>query len=68
MTQLVCDGRLVIPVDEIAGGQTLLKITRRSGTDYVKESLEPVSFVPLVGEQGWPEDGRGFAKGKFPEA
>jgi protein-L-isoaspartate(D-aspartate) O-methyltransferase len=56
MTQLVCGGRLVIPVDESAGGQTLLKLTRRSETDYVREGLEPVSFVPLVSEQGWPED------------
>jgi protein-L-isoaspartate(D-aspartate) O-methyltransferase len=67
MEQLVCSGRLVIPVDESAGGQTLLKITRRSEIDYVRESLEAVSFVPLVSEQGWPEDGRGLANGKFAE-
>ena len=63
MTQLVCGGRLVIPVDESAGGQTLLKITRRSETDYVREGLEPVSFVPLVSEQGWPEDPPTFGAG-----
>jgi protein-L-isoaspartate(D-aspartate) O-methyltransferase len=59
--QLVVGGRLVIPVDENARGQTLLKITRRSETDYEKEDLEAVSFVPLVSEQGWSEDGRGSA-------
>jgi protein-L-isoaspartate(D-aspartate) O-methyltransferase len=63
MTQLVCGGRLVIPVDESAGGQTLLKITRRGETNYVRESLEPVSFVPLVSEQGWPENPATFGAG-----
>lgn len=52
MEQLVCGSRLVIPEDESAGGQTLLKITRRIETDYVKESLEAVFFVPLVSQPG----------------
>ena len=57
-TQMVVGGRLVIPVDENARGQTLLKITRRSETDYEKEDLGAVAFVPLVSEQGWAEDGQ----------
>jgi protein-L-isoaspartate(D-aspartate) O-methyltransferase len=65
MEQLVCGGRLIIPVDESAGGQTLLKITHRSETDYVKESLEAVSFVPLVSEQRWPENGCRLATGQI---
>jgi protein-L-isoaspartate(D-aspartate) O-methyltransferase len=56
--QLAVGGRLVIPVDENARGQTLLKITRRSETDYEKEELGAVAFVPLVSEQGWAEDGQ----------
>jgi len=66
-TQLVVGGRLVIPVDENARGQTLLKIMRRSETDYEKEDLEAVAFVPLVSEQGWAENGRLSASDQFSE-
>jgi len=55
--QLAVGGRLVMPV----GGeswQRLLKITRSSDADYRQQDLSGVSFVPLVGAQGWPEPGR----------
>src|SRR5260221_3090231 len=51
--QLAIGGRLVIPVGAGMRGQTLLKLTRTSATDYAQEDLGAVTFVPLVGEQGW---------------
>ena len=55
--QLALGGRLVMPV----GGdswQRLLKLTRASDAVYRQCDLGGVSFVPLVGAQGWPEPGR----------
>lgn len=45
--QLALGGRLVIPV---GGGriQTLLKLTRRSDTEFKEENLGAVVFVPLI--------------------
>ena len=56
--QLAIGGRLVIPVSSAKTGQTLLKLTRRSETGYDTEDLGAVMFVPLIGAQGWEEDGR----------
>jgi protein-L-isoaspartate(D-aspartate) O-methyltransferase len=44
-------GRLVIPVGDRAQ-QELLRFERRDG-QWEPESLGPVAFVPLIGEQGW---------------
>jgi erythromycin esterase-like protein len=63
--QLAIGGRLVIPVGEM-GGQTLLKITRTGETEYVEDSLGRVAFVPLIGEQGWAENGRRSASSHLP--
>ena len=50
--QLAIGGRMVIPVGE-PGDQNLLKITRRSETQFDEESLGAVRFVPLIaGQQG----------------
>ncbi|KEF40926.1 MAG: protein-L-isoaspartate O-methyltransferase [Cyanobium sp. CACIAM 14] len=51
--QLAIGGRLVIPVGADRRLQELLRITRVSETEYRTEELLDVSFVPLVGEQGW---------------
>jgi protein-L-isoaspartate(D-aspartate) O-methyltransferase len=48
-SQLKIGGRLVIPVGAEDEPQELIKLTRRSDTDYDKERLGPVRFVPLVG-------------------
>ena len=51
LDQLADDGRLVLPV----GGrrhQRLVRIRRR-GEDRIEEDLGGVTFVPLVGEEGW---------------
>lgn len=55
--QLVVGGRLVIPVGD-AGVQELLLIRRLDERRFRTESLGAVMFVPLVGEQGWTEDGQ----------
>lgn len=55
--QLKIGGRIVIPVGE-PGRQKLMKITRLSKDDYEEIDMGAVSFVPLIGEQGWPDEGR----------
>lgn len=65
--QLAMGGRLVIPVGE-PGNQKLCKVTRRSERDYAEENLGAVAFVPLIGEQGWSEDGRRSASNHVPGA
>jgi protein-L-isoaspartate O-methyltransferase len=57
--QLAIGGRLVIPIGQKGGRQTLCKITRASMTHYDTRDLGGVTFVPLVVEHGWAEDGGG---------
>jgi protein-L-isoaspartate(D-aspartate) O-methyltransferase len=51
--QLDDGGRIVIPV----GGQLgqYLECWRRQGSEFSREVLVPVAFVPLRGAQGWEE-------------
>jgi protein-L-isoaspartate(D-aspartate) O-methyltransferase len=56
--QLAIGGRLIVPVGDSERRQTLLKVTRRGDSEYDQENLGVVMFVPLIGEQGWSEDGR----------
>jgi protein-L-isoaspartate(D-aspartate) O-methyltransferase len=55
--QLAVGGRLVMPVGSTEEGQILMKVTRRDESEFVQEKLGAVTFVPLIGEQGWTEDG-----------
>jgi protein-L-isoaspartate(D-aspartate) O-methyltransferase len=64
--QLGVGGRLVIPVGGEEPHQTLLKVTRAGQADYEEEDLGAVMFVPLIGEQGWAEDGRRSASNHVP--
>ena len=65
LAQLAPGGRLVIPVGPDESSQTLVRVTRVGPADFREEPLTQVRFVPLVGEQGWPEKERGFyAPGK----
>jgi protein-L-isoaspartate(D-aspartate) O-methyltransferase len=64
--QLTIGGRLVIPVSEQMWRQSLRKVTRTSATDYEEEDLGAVSFVPLIGKQGWAEDGQRTASNHVP--
>jgi protein-L-isoaspartate(D-aspartate) O-methyltransferase len=51
--QLAIGGRLVIPVGESVGLQSLRRITRVAADEYREEDLGGVRFVPLIGEEGW---------------
>jgi protein-L-isoaspartate(D-aspartate) O-methyltransferase len=64
--QLAIGGRLVIPVGEEERYQTLIKLTRKSESEFEEENLGAVAFVPLIGEQGWAEDGRRAATNHVP--
>jgi protein-L-isoaspartate(D-aspartate) O-methyltransferase len=64
--QLAIGGRLVIPVGEEERYQTLIKLTRKGNAEFEEEKLGAVAFVPLIGEQGWAEDGRRAATNHVP--
>ena len=51
--QLAIPGRLVIPVGSSERRQFLLAVTRTAENRFRKEELGAVSFVPLIGEEGW---------------
>jgi protein-L-isoaspartate(D-aspartate) O-methyltransferase len=58
LEQLAIGGRLVIPIGDDPESQRLVRVVRRSRTDYRQEDLGGVRFVPLIGEAGWRD---GFA-------
>ena len=55
LDQLAIGGRLVIPVGEEKALQCLVRVTRRGQSDYEREELCDVQFVPLIGARGWQE-------------
>ncbi|WP_454688816.1 protein-L-isoaspartate(D-aspartate) O-methyltransferase [Achromobacter aloeverae] len=55
--QLAVGGRLVLPAGGRRHGQRLLRITRVDADVFDEEDLGAVSFVPLIGQQGWPASG-----------
>ncbi|RWN33669.1 protein-L-isoaspartate(D-aspartate) O-methyltransferase [Mesorhizobium sp.] len=59
--QLDVGGRLIIPVGDEPHDQRLLKVTRTGAATYSEEDFGGVRFVPLIGEQGWPENGSRIA-------
>jgi protein-L-isoaspartate(D-aspartate) O-methyltransferase len=54
--QLGPGGRLVVPVAMSSEGEQLIRV-RRSGELLTSEQLGPCRFVPLVGAEGYPEEG-----------
>ena len=55
--QLKIGGRLVIPVGAAQHVQELVRVTRIAQSEYHREDLADVRFVPLLGEEGWaPEE------------
>jgi protein-L-isoaspartate(D-aspartate) O-methyltransferase len=54
--QLALGGRLVMPVGKEPKWQKLMRVTRKSPTEFQRADLGSVRFVPLIGAQGWPED------------
>ncbi|HEX2889536.1 protein-L-isoaspartate(D-aspartate) O-methyltransferase [Vineibacter terrae] len=53
--QLKPGGRLVMPVGHHTHGQSLIRVTRGDGTPDREEQLGLVSFVPLIGAEGWKD-------------
>lgn len=53
LQQLTIGGRIVLP-HGTESMQRLVRITRKSQTEFVEENLGDVRFVPLVGAEGWP--------------
>ena len=55
LAQLAPGGRVVIPVGPDESSQTLVRVTREGPEEFRQEPIADVRFVPLIGEQGWPE-------------
>lgn len=55
LTQLALGGRLVMPVGEDPSSQVLVRVVREDDLRFRQEPIAEVRFVPLIGEQGWPE-------------
>jgi protein-L-isoaspartate(D-aspartate) O-methyltransferase len=53
--QLKVDGILVMPIGAPGEVQNLVRVTRKGERSWEQESLGPVRFVPLIGEEGWAE-------------
>jgi protein-L-isoaspartate(D-aspartate) O-methyltransferase len=53
--QLDLGGRLVMPVGATQDEQRLVKVTRVRASHFEEDDLGAVRFVPLIGEQGWPD-------------
>ncbi len=56
LSQLAIGGRLVIPIGPTARLQRLLRVTRTGPRDFTQDDLGGVTFVPLIGEQGWADE------------
>jgi protein-L-isoaspartate(D-aspartate) O-methyltransferase len=53
--QLAIGGRLIVPVGKLDQVQELVKVVRDGADRFHEEDLGPVTFVPLIGAQGWTE-------------
>ncbi|MDF2640224.1 MAG: protein-L-isoaspartate O-methyltransferase [Novosphingobium lindaniclasticum] len=65
--QLKVGGVLVVPVGD-PGEQKLCKVTRVTTDRFDEENLGAVMFVPLIGAEGWREDGSRAASSHVPGA
>ncbi len=54
LAQLAEGGRLVMPVGPRGTSQVLVRVTRQAA-GFQTEPLTQVRFVPLIGQQGWPD-------------
>ncbi len=55
LDQLKVGGKLIIPIGS-RYLQHLYVIEKKGRNEFVRESITPCVFVPLVGEHGWEED------------
>lgn len=58
LDQLAPGGHVVMPIGAARGAQRLIVRTRTASGEPGEENLGGVSFVPLVGVNGWAEEGR----------
>lgn len=54
VSQLAPEGRIVIPLGQYPGSQTMYRFTKR-GTELQTEDLGDFAFVPLIGQYGWSD-------------
>lgn len=54
-SQLAVGGRIVMPVGHVPYHQRLTILVRHGEHDYHERLLGEVSFVPLIGEDGWTD-------------
>ncbi len=54
VAQLATGGRLIIPIGKHDFDQSLYRVTQNDTDGFRKEPLGAVSFVPLIGKQGFP--------------
>jgi protein-L-isoaspartate(D-aspartate) O-methyltransferase len=62
VAQLAAGGRLVMPVGDDPRAQQLVRVRRARDGTLVQEWLQPVAFVPLIGERGWLEAAGGAVR------
>jgi protein-L-isoaspartate(D-aspartate) O-methyltransferase len=55
--QLRPGGRLVMPIGDRDAAQRLIKVIKREDGSLQQSELGPVRFVPLIGQEGWSDDG-----------
>ncbi len=56
LDQLAVGGRLVMPVGSEPRSQGLVRVRKVSETQFDREDLGAVSFVPLIGAAAWEEE------------
>ncbi|HYC64203.1 MAG TPA: erythromycin esterase family protein, partial [Reyranellaceae bacterium] len=61
-SQLAVGGRLVMPVGDTPTRQKLVRVTRTERDSWQREELEDVTFVPLIGAEGWGEETADFRR------
>lgn len=55
LEQLAPGGRIVMPVGRSGGAQRLALFEREGGGELRETNLGAVAFVPLIGDDAWPE-------------
>lgn len=63
--QLKVGGRLVIPVGTDPRAQELIRVTRFAETEFRREDLADVRFVPLLGKEGWAPEQEAPPRGRL---
>jgi len=57
IAQLKTGGRIVMPIGEPHGAQSLVKVTKQADGTLRSEDLGAVRFVPLIGKEGFRDGG-----------